>query len=150
MWFPKFDTDGEWVTLTEIFVSSSSHYCLGFRFDRRWKRCTFVFYFNVIMAPVLVQSSKATTGGFYTSFSTVVVFSHTHIISTATSPLQASVYAGFRHRSRAAQGASVIQLVELNELNEKGRCTEVHDLISICRRCSPGVPLALHCCIRSG
>ena len=53
--------------------------------------------------------------------------------------------AGFRHRSRAAQGASVIQSVELKETNEKGRRTEVHDLVSICRRCSTEVPLALHC-----
>lgn len=53
--------------------------------------------------------------------------------------------AGFRHRSKAAQGASVIQSVELKELSAKGRRTEVHDLVSVCRRCSGTVPLAMHC-----
>ena len=53
--------------------------------------------------------------------------------------------AGFRHRSRAAQGASVIQSIELKELDEKGRRTVVHDLVSICRRCSEDVHLGLHC-----
>ena len=60
-------------------------------------------------------------------------------------PSQASIDAGFRHRSRAAQGASVIQSIELKELNEKGRRTVVHDLVSICRRRSEEVQLSLHC-----
>ncbi|CAM9433372.1 unnamed protein product [Pylaiella littoralis] len=53
--------------------------------------------------------------------------------------------ASFRHRSRVAQGASVIQSVELKEDNEKGRRTVVHDLVSISQRCSEGVHLGLHC-----
>lgn len=60
-------------------------------------------------------------------------------------PSQASIDAGFRHRSRTAQGASVIQSIELKELNEKGRRTVVHDLVSICRRRSEEVQLSLHC-----
>lgn len=60
-------------------------------------------------------------------------------------PQQVSLDAGFRHRSRAAQGASVITSVELKELNEKGRRTAVQNLVSRCRRCSEKVHLGLHC-----
>lgn len=38
-----------------------------------------------------------------------------------------------------------MQSVEELELNDRGRDTSVHDLVSICRRCSATVPLAMHC-----
>ncbi|CAB1112983.1 unnamed protein product [Ectocarpus sp. CCAP 1310/34] len=45
------------------------------------------------------------------------------------------------------QGASVIQSVELKDLNENGRRTVVQNLVSICRRCSEKVHLGLHCAL---
>ena len=35
--------------------------------------------------------------------------------------------------------------IELKKLNGKNRRTVVHDLVSICRRCTEDVHLGLHC-----
>ena len=53
--------------------------------------------------------------------------------------------ASFRHRNCRTQGASVIQSVELLERNERDRKTMVHEMVSVCRRESADIPLALVC-----
>ena len=56
-----------------------------------------------------------------------------------------AIDASFRHRNGRAQGASTIQSVQRTPPNEKGRTIDVHDLVSISRRCTPDVPLAVVC-----
>ena len=64
---------------------------------------------------------------------------------TIALPYQVSIDASFRHRNGRAQGASVIQSVELMERNACDRKTVVHDMISICRRKGTDFPLAVVC-----
>ena len=56
-----------------------------------------------------------------------------------------NIDASFRHRNGRAQGASTIQSVQRTSPSEKGRTIDVHDLVSISRRRTPDVPLAVVC-----
>ena len=60
-------------------------------------------------------------------------------------PYQVSIDASFRHRNGRAQGANVIQSVELLDRNDRDRKTVVHDMISVCRRDGADIPLAVVC-----
>ncbi|CAN0002290.1 unnamed protein product [Ascophyllum nodosum] len=54
--------------------------------------------------------------------------------------VELAIDASFRHRNGRAQGASIIQSVQRTSPNEKGRTIDVHDLVSISRRCTPTSP----------
>ena len=56
---------------------------------------------------------------------------------------QVSIYASFRHRNGKVQRASMIQSVELLERSNRDRKTIDHEMISIYRRKSADIPLAV-------
>ena len=64
---------------------------------------------------------------------------------TISLPYQVSTDASFRHRNGRAQGASVIQSVELLDRNDRDHKTVVHDMISVCRRDDADIPFAVVC-----
>ena len=64
-------------------------------------------------------------------------------MSTILLPYQVAIDASFRRRSGRAQGASVIQSVELFEQNDRDRKVVVHDMISVCRHKGIEIPLAV-------
>ena len=72
------------------------------------------------------------------------LYSGAQLCPSSASP-QLAIDASFRHRNGRAQGASIIQSVQRTSPNYKGRTIDVHDLVSISRRCTLDVPLAVVC-----